>query len=326
LTQIQQHHPDFSTDWHYGEAFAAGQTASAGAVVQLQKIVTDNHYAAIVRASALRLLRRYPGVFNDEIANSTLHDADPLIRVEAVASFAEFPIEERQRWLMPLLRDPVRAVRIEAARLLASSPPQSADGLSAALAELEASYTANFDRPEARVGLADLRVAQSRYGDAETIFRETLRLWPDSLEAMVNLAELYRLQKRESEAEALLRKALAKYPDNAVALQSLAFSLIRQQRKSEAMSLLENASQKNHDVEITYLFGLALLDDGQSKRGIHVLEDALARAPGDRDVLIALAAQAEANGSIDAAKRYWQRLAAINPSDPALPIVSSNAK
>lgn len=319
LAQIQKQHPDFAMDFHYGEALDAGRNAKAGAAAQLREVIGSDRYAAIVRASALRLLQRYPGAFSEDIAKRALNDADPLVRQEAVASFSALPVAQRQLWLAPLLHDPVRAVRIEAAYLLAPLPPAAIKDLPAAIAELEASYTTNFDRPEARMSLADLRIAQRRYDAAETIYREALRLWPDSIEAAVNLAELYRLLTREREAETLLRAAVKKQPDNAVALQALAFSLIRQQQKGEALALLEQAARDSRSAELAYLFGLALIDDGQQKRGIRVLENALEQAPGDRDLLLALAAQAQTAGATEATEQYLQRLAAINADDPALP-------
>ncbi len=319
LAQIQKQYPDFAMGFHYGEALDAGRSAKVGAVAQLREVIGSDRYAAIVRASALRLLQRYPGAFSEDIAKLTLNDADPLVRQEAVANFSALPVAQRQQWLTPLLNDPVRAVRIEAARLLAPLPPQAIKDLSAAIAELEASYTTNLDRPEARMGLADLRIAQQRYDEAEKIYREALRLWPESIEAAVNLAELYRMQTREREAETLLRNAVKKQPGNAVALQALAFSLIRQQHKDEAMARLEQAASDGHSIELAYLFGLALIDDGQQKRGIRVLENALERAPGDRDLLLALAAQSQQAGATEKTKHYLQRLAAINPDDPAVP-------
>ena len=163
-----------------------------------------------------------------------------------------------------------------------------------------------------------MRIAQGRYEEAELIYRETLRLWPDSSEAAVNLAELDREQSHESDAEALLREAAQRHPDNPVVLQALAFSLIRQRRQSEAMVLLERATAKNQSMQLSYVYALALIDDGQQSRATQVLERALARAPGDRDLLLALASQAQAQGLKQRAQAYLQRLAAINPDDPAL--------
>ena len=324
LAQIRKYHPDFAADFHYGEALSAGRASGPGAVAQLRTVIGSSQYAAIVRSSALRLLQRYPGSFSSDVAAATLNDLDPLVRVEAVANCAIWTVEERQRWLSPLLRDPVRAVRIEAARLLAPLPETALPGLPAALIELEASYTANADRPEARVGLAELRMAQGREGEAENILREVLRLWPSSMEGAVNLADLYRSQSREPEAEALLRDAVRRHPGDPGVLQALAFSLFRQKRKDEAIALLERTARDGQSAETSYLFGLALIDQGQKARGVAVLEAALKRAPGDRNLLLALTTRANATGETRRAQRYLRRLAAINPRDHALPPGTEN--
>jgi len=319
LAAIRRHHPDFATGPHYGDVLAAGRDASAGAVIRLRDLIGSDRYAPIVRASALRLLQRYPGAYSSELAAAVLHDGDALVRTEAVSGFEDFTIDERRRWLSPLLQDPVRAVRIEAARLLAPLAMQPIPGLTGALGELEAGYTANFDRPEARAGLAELRMAEGRREEAGNLYREALRLWPESQETAINLAELLRLQGREREAEALLRRTLQQHAGDPVVLQALAYSLIRQQRRIEASALLERGARNGRDAALSYLYGLALIDGGQPQRGVRVLEAALAHAPGDRNLLLALASQAQDSGAPQQAQRYLQRLAAINPDDPALP-------
>jgi predicted CXXCH cytochrome family protein len=320
LGAINRRYPDFTTDLHYGEALEAGRKEGNGAVALLLDVIGDTRYAAIVRASALRLLQRYPGAFTEQLALVTLRDADPLVRLEAVSNFAMLSESERQYWLPPMLRDTVRAIRIEAARLLASLPVQQIAGLRGALDELEMSYRINFDRPEGRVGLADLLAAEGQSQQAERLYVEVLHLWPDSLEAAVNLADLYRrIQGREAEAEIQLRNALGLRPNHPAAVQALVFSLIRQQRKAEAITLLKQMTRANTNAELAYIYAVALIDDGQSKSALRILESALARAPGDRNLLLTLAAQYRDEGATEQSQRYLKRLAAINPYDPALP-------
>ena len=76
-----------------------------------------------MRATALSLLGHYRGSDVTATFRTALLDPEPLLRRTAVA---EAPIEdeaERVSRLAPLLADPFRAVRLEAASLLAGTPP-----------------------------------------------------------------------------------------------------------------------------------------------------------------------------------------------------------
>src|SRR5438093_94307 len=85
---------------------------------------------AIVRATALDVLRRY-GPASLPVSVEGTRDPDPAVRTAAVASLERVPPDERVSLVAPLLGDPVRAVRIEAARVLSSVPSQSARCLAA---------------------------------------------------------------------------------------------------------------------------------------------------------------------------------------------------
>jgi HEAT repeat protein len=54
-------------------------------------------------------------------------DPDPAVRTAAVAGLERVRPDERVSVVTPLLGDPVRAVRIEAARVLSSVPPDRLD-------------------------------------------------------------------------------------------------------------------------------------------------------------------------------------------------------
>ena len=110
----------------------------------------------------------------------------------------------------PLLSDPVRAVRIEAARALAGTdllalPPEQQTALVKATAELVAAEKVDADRPEAHLnlGLLDLRVRE--LAEAEAEYRTALRLDPNFVPALVNLADLERARGRDEDGAELLR-------------------------------------------------------------------------------------------------------------------------
>src|SRR5664280_3057345 len=151
---------------------------------------------------------------------AALGDSDPLVRSQAVRSLEPLPPQERVRLGAPLLTDPIRSVRIEAARLLAGTPPdllQDAQktALERAIAELIASEMVSAERPENHMNLALLYVQMGRTTEAESELQTALRLDPNFVPAMVNLADVYRAQQRDEEGQRWLEKAISVAPSAA---------------------------------------------------------------------------------------------------------------
>ena len=76
----------------------------------------------IVRATALSLLRNYPGRLATEQLLAGLDDAESLIRYSAIRGLQNAEQAVLQVHIAPKLYDPVKAVRIEAAAALARLP------------------------------------------------------------------------------------------------------------------------------------------------------------------------------------------------------------
>jgi HEAT repeat protein len=146
----------------------------------LDRVVSDAALPAIVRASALDLLRAH-GTVALPAAMKSLGDADPVVRRSAVAALEAVRPGTRLAQIAPLLDDPERAVRIEAARVLSSvtavefNPAQRAR-FDAALAEFVAAQTLSLDMPGARLNLAVIAENQGRHADAEAEYLAALRL------------------------------------------------------------------------------------------------------------------------------------------------------
>lgn len=323
VAAIQRAHPEYRPEPHYGEALAAGRDGKIGAVQSLAEVAGHARYPAIVRASALELLGRYPGAISGRLISEGLWDSDPLVRRAAVGGLQAVPVEQRAPLLTRLLTDPVLAVRLEAARLLAAAPPELLDtasrrNLDAALGELESSYRANLDRAEGRINFGNLYFELGRYDEAEKYYRSALDVEHASVAAIVNFADFYRSTDREPAAEKLLRDGLASYPDNPAISRSLALSLVRQQRKSEALALLARSLKATGDADLAYLYALALDDSGEPRKAIEILEQEFPRAHGNRSILLMLAALHAKTGSPARAAAFLKILAEINPSDPAV--------
>ena len=112
---------------HYGEIIEAGRRRSPAAYDNLIKLATDSLYPVIVRATALSLLSAYPGIETTRVYESSLMDDEALIRRTAIESLNIQESEEKARLIGPLLYDPVKAVRIQAAATLAGEPSEYLD-------------------------------------------------------------------------------------------------------------------------------------------------------------------------------------------------------
>jgi len=308
----------------YAEAFTAASIGSAGAAQQLQAVARDDLQPAIARASALQRLGRAPGAGALDAARAGLGDADPLVRRAAVGAIEDVDATVRVELLAPLLADPVRIVRMEAARALAGAPTDrmtetQRTALTRALAEYVAAEEFNADRPESHVNLGLLYAAQRRPADAEGELTTALAIDPRFVPAVVNLADLYRATGRDADGERVLRRFLEADPRSAAAHHALGLLLVRQKRLQEATTELETAARLAPDsARYAYVYAVALYGAGRVRPAIDVLAHVLARHPNDRDTLSALTAYSREQRDPRQALLYARRLAELEPTNNEL--------
>ena len=309
----------------YAEALGAAAAGVPGATDLLQAVVRDGDQPAIARASALARLGPSPVLGVRDVVRGGLKDADPLVRRAAVAGVEGADPVSRVELLAPLLDDPVRTVRMEAARILAGVPRDrltdaQRTALDRALAEYVAAEAFNADRPESHVNLALLHSTQQRPGEAEAELRTALELDPRFVPAAVNLADLYRATGREPEGESVLRDVLKRDPSSAVAHHALGLLLVRGKRMPEAVAELEAAARlAPESARYGYVYAVALNEKSGPKPATEVLLRVLARHPYDRETLSALAAYARAQQDPRQALIYARRLAELDPSNSGSP-------
>ncbi len=330
-------HEDESAEWaagiwaerygkpepHYGEAFDAAQKSLPGAAAAIARVATDLTLAGLVRASALEWTGRLPGGAQEAILRQGAQDGDPLVRLAALGALESFPPQARVELAAPRLQDPVRSVRLEAARVLAAVSPQvltpeqrAAHG--AALEEYRRAEEFNADRPESHVNLGLIHAQRDNPIKAEAAYRTGLRIDPSYVPAHVNLADLYRMQGREEEAGQVLRDALQIAPENGDLHHALGLALVRQSRLEEALASLERAAELRPDEQrYSFVLGVALHDTGRNERALEVLEVAHRRHPSQREILVALVNYHRDSGSPQRALVHARTLLRLAPGDAA---------
>ena len=232
---------------HYGPTLAAGREGRPEALDDLVRLAGDELYPAIVRATALSLLGRYPGEESTRAFAVALADPEALLRHTAVNSFVASSPEELVELVAPLLFDPMRAVRLQAAVQLADAPdqllkPYQREALADTLAEYRKAMEHSLDFAFAGHNLGNLAARLGDAAEAERYYRAAVSIDDLFYPAKANLAVLLNARGQNDEAEALLRSILEAYPEQHDVAYSLGLLLAEMGRYTEAESYLARAA------------------------------------------------------------------------------------
>ena len=306
---------------NYAGAFAFDEQGSAEAGPSLAQLAGDISQPAIARATALEDLASYPGRASVEAARSGLHDSDALVRRASAGTLAMLPPAQRLPLLAPLLDDPIRTVRTEAANTLAdamqAATPEQRAAFDRAAAEYEATQRYNFDRPEARASLGNFYARRGRFDEAKVQLRSSIALDQEFVPGYVNLADLLRAQSLDAEGERVLRDGLKHVPRSAALHHALGLALVRQGRNTQALAELQLAAiLAPSDARYAYVYAVGLHSAGKMQAAIAELDRALAIRPDDRDLLVAAASFRQEKGDAAGARKYGKRLYERYPDDP----------
>ena len=302
-------------------AIALGRARAPDGAPALAELILSGE-PPIRRATALDLLRGYlPSDDTRPAIAAAAGDPDPLVRVTALGALETWPLAERLPLAFPLLLDPLRAIRAEAARVLAALPRQLPDDLAVPFGRGMATYfrieSLAADDPAAwvRAGVAyGLRGVTVK---AEQHYRMALRLDDSYVPAYLNLADVLRVSRLWTEALRTVDRGLTRLPDNARLHHARGLILADLGRLDEAMdALIAAARLAPDDVPIAYAYAGALHDSGHADAAITVLEDAALADPDNADVLFALARLQRDAGNLRAARAYVDRLLDLDPDHP----------
>jgi tetratricopeptide (TPR) repeat protein len=258
-------------------------------------LAVDPEQPGIARASAIELLRERPSSTHLLALPRLLRDPDSLIRAAAVRYLEVTGPQTLFKLGMPLLDDPVRAVRLDAARVLAplarlDLPKADRRRLDAALDAYLAAQRVTAERPEAHLNIGLVAMAQGKAALARKAYRTALRLDPRFVPAYANLADLYRALGSDREGEALLRAGLEAVPESADLHHALGLLHIRGKRLEDAVTALGRAVELAPGrPRYSYVYALALRETGGAELALGVLEKSRQHHPANRELLTAIA-------------------------------------
>jgi len=303
---------------HYGQILNAGRTGKPQADIALAELILNDKQPGIVRATAMLLLQYYAYPKIEQLLDQVYQDPDPLVRNAVMEYLETVDPSRRVRYAGALLYDPVRAVRMSAARALIDAPANllSQEQQQAAQRGIDEYITAqqyNADRPEGRTNLGSIYMALNIPDKAEDYFKAAIDLGPALAQAYVNLADLYRVQQREQEGEEILRLGLKQSDNTAPIHHALGLLLVRQQKIGAALSELKQAAEMAPDQSrYAYVYGVALQSKGYDA-AIKYLEKAGLKHPADLNILFTLASYHYENDNPEAARKYAEKVLMLAP-------------
>jgi predicted CXXCH cytochrome family protein len=308
----------------YDDSLWLIRNGQPGAAQALYEQLQRSNLPAIQRATLLAELPLYPSEQALKLATQDLNNPAPQVRESAVRAISAFlPPPERASLLTPLLSDPVKAVRIVAARDLLSVARNglgsAQDNWNAAIAEYEAVQKSLAERAEANLNLAMLYQASGRSDEVEALLRTALKRDPDFYPALVTLVQWLEANGRNQEAQTLLEQSLKAHPDAALLQHTQGLSLVRAGKSAQAMPALRKAALlEPQNAQYGYVLAVALHDSGKVDEACQELERLLKVQPANRNARLSLIQYYLDNGQEPKAQVLLQGWKKMNRGDPAL--------
>jgi predicted CXXCH cytochrome family protein len=291
---VQQWYPNGrSGSPHFAAAFSRARSGdySAESINGLISVALDTKQSAIVRATALDLLRPAANQIVVTKIIPLLEDSSDLIRAATVRLFRDTPGQVRYQWVGPLVADQRKSVRIAAARELlnipsGSFPPEDRARILAAIREYQRSLLAKADFPETQMSIAGVALVLRNTKAAEGALKTALSMDPQLGDAWHMLARVQLAERRLDDARQTLEQGIKHLPDAGPLHHALGNALARQGQDRKALTpLVKAAALMPRDVGAHIDLAAILTRLKQHRRASEIIDVAERLAPENPDVL-----------------------------------------
>ena len=261
----------------------------------LAELVRNKKVAGIVRASALMWLSRFPAEQGLSAARASLKDKNPRVRAAAVEFYGALPPAQRVVDIAPLLNDPIRNVRAQAALVLADASKSTLlddqlKSFAQSIDEYRATMKSNGDQASAQMAVAILEERLGNQSAAEDAYKDAIRVQPLVTGPRSNLAAILDRNGRVEEAARL--------------------------RKAELPLMERDARLAPSDAAIHYRLGLAYYLNGELEKAEVALKRSTTLQPTNTTFALPLALLYQKLENWDRALEVVERMITVQPENP----------
>ncbi|HSK12683.1 MAG TPA: tetratricopeptide repeat protein [Phnomibacter sp.] len=308
--------------YHFSEDLIPGSRLNAESALHLTKLAADSAIPNIIRAATLHYIGQLQNDQSRQLL-SYLRDSSALVRYTALRGLRSYPYQAWTGSVLPLLKDPVRAVRIAAADLFTGLqqdllPATALQDLAAARAELQQYIWFQTDFAQGNLLAGDHFNRMGDAGTAERLYRRAILKDSQLVNARVNLAALLNASRRNEEALQQLELSARIQPrsDHVFYTLGLLYAEMGDLPKAER-SLQQAATLNSSNVRAMYNHGLLLAQQEKKAEAEKKYLQALAVDPANGSVLNALTILYLQQGQMDKARETGMKLKKYHGNDPA---------
>ena len=303
---------------HFGAALQAVRLSAPGAEALLRSALDDPATPPIAKGSLLEDAGPLLSAIPDALRRS-LHSEFVPERLGALRATQVMPLQRRWSLASHLLADSQRALRIEAARILAGTglTPEQTRQLEPALQELRTAAGIYASRPQWRMIAGSVETALGHSAQAVEQYQAALAIQPGFAQAYANLADLYRALGQEDKVDETLARGIESAPNDAALRYAQGLHLVRAGHKAAALAQFKRAVELAPD-DAVYAYGYAvgLYSSRNKKPAFDFLAAHLRDHPNDRESLYLLTQMAIESDRPGALAPYRSRLEQFAGEDP----------
>ncbi|MBK8653773.1 MAG: ammonia-forming cytochrome c nitrite reductase subunit c552 [Haliscomenobacter sp.] len=305
---------------HYSEAFSALYYGDRSARERVTQWASDSLQSGTIRALALWYLGNAGASEAERVLADALKNNDPLVRHTALGVAAPFSKAYRLVHVVPLLADPVLAVRAQAAFVLSDVkedeiPADQRKVWKEADKHFEKVLAAQADFAAGWLMKAQFQFNRGNFAQAEEAFKASLARDQDYTPASTALAGFYYQQNRWQEAEAFYLKVIRRDPKAAWAYYDLGLLQAENQKMPAAEANLAQAAEISGNPRYYYNWAIALQNLGRIKEAEKAYSEGIKRSPQADYLIYALAVLYYQQGDLKAAKPLARQLLQLAPSE-----------
>jgi len=300
---------------NFAHSLQALRNNDASAPRELYTIITSSA-PDIAKATATAYLGNYPSKQTYMTTMQMLGRPDPQIRRSALVALEAFPPKMRMRKTFEMLKDPVKIVRMEATRQMASFSLGNVDKktkevLIKAFAEYEKLLLFTAERPESQLSLGVYYSHRKMPEKAEKAYIEALRLQSQFVPAYINYSDFLTKQSRSKEAFDILERGIKNVPNMGVLHHALGLWYVQNKLSEKAEASLKKAVElSTNNARFAYVYAISL-GEKDPERAIKVLEKAYKRFNANLQIVSGLTYYYKQIGDLEKSKMYEEKLKAL---------------